>query len=76
MPLVVERNFKPGFRIELHIKDLLNALETGHDVGAPMPLSSQVMEMMQVLKADGKAGDDHGGLIQYYEKLANVEVGK
>ena len=76
VPLVLDGNFKPGFRIELHIKDLMNALETGHDVGVPLPLTSQIMETMQALKVDGKAKDDHGGLIQYYEKLAKIEVRK
>jgi 2-hydroxy-3-oxopropionate reductase len=74
MPLALKGNFKPGFRIELHIKDLANALNTAHELGVPVPLSSLVMEIMQILKADGKAGDDHGGLIQFYEKLAKVEV--
>ena len=76
MPMVLERNFKPGFRIELHIKDLLNALDTAHSVDVPLPLASQVLEFMQALKVDGKAKDDHGGLIQFYEKLAKVEVKK
>ncbi|MDK2800989.1 MAG: hypothetical protein PWP27_2544 [Clostridiales bacterium] len=75
-PLVMQRNFKPGFRIELHIKDLMNALETAHEVGVPVPLTSQVMEIMQALKVDGKAKDDHGGIVQFYEKLAQVEVKK
>jgi len=76
VPLVLAGNFKPGFRIELHIKDLANALETAHEMGVPIPLSSQVMEIMQALKTDGKAKDDHGGIIQFYEKLAKVEVRK
>ena len=76
VPLALEGNFKPGFRIELHIKDLNNALETAHSVGAPIPLSGQVMEFMQALKVDGKGGDDHGGIIQFYEKLAKAEVRK
>jgi len=74
MPLVLEGNFKPGFRIELHIKDLANALDTAHQVGVPVPLSSGVMEVMQALKVDGKGADDHGGIIQFYEKLAKVQV--
>ncbi|MFW5745657.1 MAG: 2-hydroxy-3-oxopropionate reductase, partial [Spirochaetota bacterium] len=74
MPLVLDGNFKPGFRIELHIKDLQNALDTAHALGVPVPLSSVVMEEMQALKVDGKAGDDHGGLIQFYEKLAQQQV--
>ncbi len=74
MPMVLAGNFKPGFRIELHIKDLMNALETGHEVGVPLPLTSGVMEILQALKVDGKAQDDHSGLIQFYEKLSKTEV--
>jgi 2-hydroxy-3-oxopropionate reductase len=74
MPLVLDGNFKPGFRIELHIKDLANALDTAHAVGVPVPLSGAVMEVMQALKVDGKGADDHGGIIQFYEKLAKIEV--
>jgi len=75
-PMLLSGNFKPGFRIELHIKDLANAIETGHEVGVPLPLSSQVMEIMQALRVDGKAGDDHSGIAQYYEKLAKFEARK
>ena len=74
VPLALKGNFKPGFRIELHIKDLQNALDTAHKIGVPVPLANGVMEVMQALKVDGKAGDDHGGIIQFYEKLAKVEV--
>jgi 2-hydroxy-3-oxopropionate reductase len=76
MPMVLDGNFKPGFRIELHIKDLKNALETAHDLSVAVPLTATVMEIMQALKADGKAGDDHSGVIRFYEKLAGVEVRK
>ena len=74
MPLILERNFKPGFRIELHIKDLQNALDTAHEIGVPVPLTGQVMEIMQALKVAGKQKDDHGGLVQFYESLAATEV--
>jgi 2-hydroxy-3-oxopropionate reductase len=73
-PLVMDRQFKPGFRIDLHIKDLLNALETSHEVSAPLPLTASVLEMMHALKADGLEIEDHSSLVKYYEKLANVEV--
>ena len=76
MPLILDGNFKPGFRIELHIKDLLNALETAKELDTPGVLTGKVLEIMQALKADGKGKDDHGGIIQYYEKLANVKVRK
>ncbi|NLI91922.1 MAG: 2-hydroxy-3-oxopropionate reductase [Peptococcaceae bacterium] len=75
-PLVMARKFDPGFRINLHIKDLNNILETGHEVGAPLPLSASVMEMMQSLKVDGHGDKDHGGLVMFYEKLANTQVKK
>ena len=75
-PMVLNGNFKPGFRIELHIKDLANAIDTAHEVGVPLPLTSQVMEIMQALKVDGKAGNDHSGIVQFYEKLAQTEARK
>ncbi|CRY79749.1 2-hydroxy-3-oxopropionate reductase [Yersinia intermedia] len=74
VPMVMDRNFKPGFRIDLHIKDLANALDTSHGVGAQLPLTAAVMEMMQALKADGLGTADHSALACYYEKLAKVEV--
>ena len=73
-PLMLDRKFDPGFRINLHIKDLNNALETAHDVGVPLPLTAGVMEIMQALKIDGCGDNDHGGLVKYYEKLAKIEV--
>lgn len=76
MPLMLAGNFKPGFRIELHIKDLQNALNSAHEIGVPIPLTSQVMEIMQALRVDGKEKDDHGGIIQFYESLAKTEVRK
>jgi 2-hydroxy-3-oxopropionate reductase len=74
VPLALDGNFKPGFRIELHIKDLANALDTAHEIGVPVPLAGGVMEIMQALRVDGKGGDDHGGIIQFYENLAKVKV--
>jgi 2-hydroxy-3-oxopropionate reductase len=73
-PLVMDRKFNPGFRINLHIKDLNNVLETSHELGVPLPLTAAVMEMMQALKVDGMGELDHGSLVRYYEKMANVKV--
>ena len=75
-PMMLDRNFNPGFRINLHIKDLTNALEAGHEVGAPLPLTAAVLEMMYGLKVDGHEFDDHSALLKYYEKLANTEVSR
>ena len=76
MPMVLAGNFKPGFRIELHIKDLQNALDAAHTVGSPLPLTAEVMEIMQALKVAGKQKNDHSGLVEYYEQLADVKVRK
>lgn len=73
-PMMLERNFKPGFRIELHIKDLNNALNAAHAISVPVPLTGQVMEMMQVLKADEHQKEDHSSLVKFYEKISNVEL--
>ncbi|HHV12699.1 MAG TPA: 2-hydroxy-3-oxopropionate reductase [Clostridiales bacterium] len=73
-PMIMERNFKPGFKIDLHIKDLGNALETGHGVGAPLPLTAAVMEMLQTLHADGCGQDDHSAIAKYYEKVCGSEI--
>ena len=76
VPMILEGNFNPGFKIDLHIKDLNNALETGHNVGSPMPLTAQVMEMMQTLHADGCGQNDHSGLAKYYAKISGTKIGQ
>lgn len=73
-PMMMDRNFKPGFRVELHIKDLTNALNAAHNINAAVPLTASVMEMMQSLKAFGCEKDDHSALVKYYEKLSDVTV--
>jgi 2-hydroxy-3-oxopropionate reductase len=70
-PMMIDGNFKPGFKIDLHIKDLANALDTGHGVGAPLPLTALVREMMETLHADGYGAEDHSALVRFYEKLAD-----
>lgn len=76
VPMITEGNFKPGFKIDLHIKDLNNALETGHSVGAPLPLTAVVMEMLQNLHASGCGQDDHSAIAKFYEKLSGIEIRK
>lgn len=75
-PMMMDGNFKPGFRIDLHIKDLNNALETGHNVGAPLPLTASVQEMLENLHFDGCGSDDHSALAKYYAKLSGTKIGK
>ena len=76
IPMILDGNFKPGFRIELHIKDLQNALDTAHNLSVPIPLTASVMETLQACKVDGLASSDHSAIVRYYEKLARTEVRK
>ena len=73
-PMMMDRNFNPGFRIELHIKDMNNVLETSREVGVPLPLASQVMEIMQAIKQDGSDVEDHSSIVKFYEKIANIKI--
>lgn len=74
VPKILGRDFSPGFRIDLHIKDLNNAIETGHGVGAPLFLTTQVQEMLERLHFDGCGSDDHSAIAKYYEKLCGSEI--
>lgn len=69
VPMMIEGDYKPGFRIDLHIKDLNNALDTGHGLGAPMLLTSQVQEMMQWLHNNGSGSDDHSAIMKFYQHI-------
>jgi 2-hydroxy-3-oxopropionate reductase len=73
-PLMMDRKFNPGFRINLHIKDLVNVLDTSHELGVPLPLTAAVMEMLLTLKVKGMGDSDHGSLVRFYESLAGIEV--
>ncbi len=68
-PMMMDQNFQPGFRIDLHIKDLNNVVDAAKQVDAPIPLTQQVLEMMKILHHDGKGSEDHSGLLEYYQKL-------
>jgi 2-hydroxy-3-oxopropionate reductase len=74
-PMMLDHDFKPGFRIDLHIKDLVNALDSSRDVGAPLPLTASVLQMLTSLHAHGHGKEDHSGLVQHYEALAGVRLG-
>ncbi len=76
VPMILDGNFKPGFRIELHIKDLQNALDTAHALNVPVPLTANIMETLQALKNDDFGANDHSAIVRHYEKLAKVEVRK
>lgn len=60
-------DFAPGFRIDLHIKDLQNALDTSHSFNVATPFTAQAMEILQVLKAHDYGSEDHSAIARYYE---------
>ena len=76
VPMVVERNFKPGFKIVLHQKDLKNALEAASSLGLSLPVTSQVKGYVDALVDNGKGENDHGGIVQELEAQNNAEIHK
>ncbi|MGN0976465.1 MAG: 2-hydroxy-3-oxopropionate reductase [Faecousia sp.] len=75
-PMMVAGNDKPGFKIDLHIKDLNNALDCAHTVGAPVPMTAQVQEVMQWLHNHDGGQKDHSAIAQYYEYLTGIQIGR
>lgn len=76
IPMIVDRNFKPGFKIKLHNKDIKNALATAAGLQVPVPLTGLVEQMFSALLVDDKGELDHSAIIQFSEKLAQIEVRK
>jgi 2-hydroxy-3-oxopropionate reductase len=74
VPLVLARNFKPGFKIRLHQKDLKNALEAASHLGLELPVTEMVKQMVDSLVARGKGENDHGGIMQFLEQKNKTEV--
>lgn len=72
--MMMEHNFKPGFRIDLHEKDLRNVLDTASALTVPLPLTTQVFEMMKVLDHYGHNKDDHSSLLAFYELIENQKI--
>ena len=75
-PMMIEGNDKPGFKIDLHIKDLNNVLDCAHAVGAPVPMTAEVQEIMQWLHNRGEGQKDHSAIAHYYEYLTGIEIGR
>jgi 2-hydroxy-3-oxopropionate reductase len=75
-PMVVQRNFKPGFRIRLHQKDLRNALLAAESMKVSLPLTSFVQQMLMSLMNSGRGDLDHSAIVTFIEEMAGVEVKK
>lgn len=75
-PLVLKRNFQPGFKTRLHYKDLGIALAAGSEYGVPLPVTSLIHEMMGAMKVLNRGETDHSAIVTLLEDLAKVEVRK
>jgi 2-hydroxy-3-oxopropionate reductase len=73
---MVKRSFDPGFRIELHQKDLNLALTTARQLGVSLPNTATAQELFNACAAHGGAKWDHSGMVRALEKMANFEIGQ
>jgi 2-hydroxy-3-oxopropionate reductase len=74
-PTMIAHEFQPGFRVNLHRKDLGIALATGKEASVPLPTTAVVSQLFETLAAAGKGDLDHSSLITVVEELAHFQVG-
>ncbi len=72
---MLRRDFTPGFRVELHHKDLGIALATAREVGVPLPVTALVDQMLQELAVKGRADLDHSAMLSVIEDGAGHQIG-
>ncbi|MBQ7536324.1 MAG: 2-hydroxy-3-oxopropionate reductase [Stomatobaculum sp.] len=75
-PKMLAGNYLPGFRVDLHIKDLNNALNAAHSINMPVPMTARMMEVMQELKNHDEGGCDNIGIVRYYERISGTSIVK
>ena len=68
VPRMLAGNYEPGFRIDLHLKDIRNAVNAGDACGAPMPLAKHMLSVLTELSKQGDGSLDNSGIVRYYEK--------
>ena len=73
-PMMLARNFVPGGKISINLKDIKNVMSSAHAMDVPLPLTAQLLEIMQSLHVGGHLDDDQAVIVQYFERLAGVEV--
>ena len=75
-PMVIAGNFQPGFRINLHQKDLRNALLAAESMNMKLPFTTLAQEILTTLVNEGKGNLDHSAIVTVLEKNAGVEARK
>ncbi len=73
-PMMLSRNFRAGFRVRLHQKDLRNVLATAQELNIPLPVTSLLQQMLGALVNEGESESDHSALLKFVEDLAKIEV--
>lgn len=73
-PMMLARNVTPGGKISINLKDIKNVMSSAHAMDVPLPMTAQLLEIMQSLKVSGHLEEDHSAIIRYFEGLAGVEV--
>lgn len=76
MPMIINRDFKPGGKISINHKDIKNVLASAHSIDALVFLSSMLFKIMQTLKVGGHMDEDHGAIVKFFEQNAGAEVTK
>ena len=71
-PNYVAGTYNPGFKIDLHFKDLGLIMESGRALGVPLPCTAIVQELFNALRVKGRGGLDHSGIITLMEELAGL----
>ena len=73
-PMMLDRNFRAGFRLRLHQKDLRNVLQTAQELNVPLPVTALIQQMLGSLVNHGEAEADHSAILHFLEQMAEVEV--
>ncbi len=71
----LRHDFTPGFRVDLHHKDLGIALAAGRQYGVPLPVTSLIDQMLLAVRRRGRGGDDHSALLSVIEEWAQHQIG-
>jgi 2-hydroxy-3-oxopropionate reductase len=73
-PMMIEGNFKPGFRLRLHLKDLANALATAKEEGIPLPVAALLQQIVTALVVSGNGDLDHSAIARFLEDLSQTTI--
>jgi len=73
-PMMLSRNFRAGFRVRLHQKDLNNALQTARELSVPLPFTAMAQQVIGSLMNEGKGDADHSAIANFIEDMAQTKI--